>query len=98
MDNAGPRTESERRLLKPPMERSPGFILDHAWGQRFRPERKVVARPNRASDKFDVASERARRQIQSVVDQEAARRHEWALPHIECICEAQSIHKIILFP
>ena len=61
VDNAGTSTESDRGLLEPALERSPWFIFDHAGRKRFWPKRKIVARPNRASDKFDVASERARR-------------------------------------
>src|SRR6266404_7031227 len=96
MDNAGTSTESDRGLLEPALERSSRFIFDHARRQRFRPERKVVADSDRASDKFDVASERARCQIQCVIDQEPPRCHEWALPHIEGVREAESIYKVIL--
>src|SRR5207249_5594327 len=96
MNNARASTKSDPGLLEPALERSPRFIFDHTGCKRFWPKRKIVACPNRASDKFDVASERTRRQNQSIVDQETARRHERALPHIERICEAQSIHKIVL--
>src|SRR5436189_2136856 len=96
MNNARASTEPDPGLLKPALQWSARLIFDHARRERFWSKGKVVARPNRASDKFDVASKRARRQIEGIVDQEAARRHERALPHIERICEAQSIHKIIL--
>src|SRR5882724_2260010 len=96
MNNAGARAECDRRLLKPALQRSAWFILHHTGSKRFRSQRKVITNPDRSADIFDVASERARSQIQCVVDQEPPRRHVGALPHIDGICEAQSIYKIIL--
>src|SRR4030095_1483169 len=96
MDNAGASAKCDRRLLKPALERSARLILHHTGSKRFRSKWKVIAHPDCSTDKFDVASERARRQIQCVVDQEPPRCHEWALPHIEGVREDESIYKEIL--
>jgi hypothetical protein len=95
VNDAGASAECDRRLLEPALQRSPRFVLHHTGSKRFRSKRKIIADPHRSADIFDVASERARGQIQGVIDQESPRRHEGTLPQINGICEAQSIYKVI---
>src|SRR5205814_7992132 len=78
------------------LQRSARLIFHHTGSKRFRSKWKIIANADCSADKFDVASECARCQIQCVVDQEPPRCHEWALPHIEGVREAESIYKVIL--
>src|SRR5881392_2652294 len=96
MNNAAASTERDRGLLEPTLQGSARLVLHHPRREHLRPEGKIVTRSNRAADKFDVASERLRGQIQGIGDDKSTRHHVWAFPHIKRVRKADSVQQIIL--
>src|ERR1035441_54174 len=61
MGDAQERTERERGLLKPVLQRCAISIFHHAGRQRFRSKRQIVTRANSATDKLDITAKRVQR-------------------------------------
>ena len=60
MNNAGTRTKCDRGLAKPALQRCAGrLIFNYTRRERFGSKWKIVTDAHRASDIFDIASERA---------------------------------------
>src|SRR4029450_10980885 len=95
MNNPPARAEGDRGLLEKALQRSARLILHDSRREDFRPEWKIIAHPDRTADKFEVASERLRSQIQGVINKKPARRHIRTLPHIQSVSESDRIYYII---
>ena len=95
MDDSGARTKGERGSLEPASRRRTGQFLTHTRSLHFlRGKRQVVADTNRAPHKIHLTAERAGRDIERVVKDEAAWRDERAFPQIECLSETERADEV----
>ena len=72
-----------------------GLIVNHARCEWLWSKRTIVADAHRASDKFDVATKAARRDVDGVTDKKATWVDVRALTEIECVRESNGVHLIL---
>src|SRR5580765_2796438 len=96
MNNAGARAEGDRGLAKPTLQRcAGGLILNYARGEWLGSEWKIVADTHRAADKFDITCQRARSDVERVINEETARVNIWTLAQIKCVGESDGVYLIV---
>src|ERR1044071_6545753 len=99
MDHPDTRTEGDRGLTEPPLERGASrFIGRYSRRERFGSKWKIITNPHRAADIFDVAAERFRGDIQRIIDQEPAWVHIWTLAKIKGVGKANGVYEVLCRP
>src|SRR5437762_7293558 len=86
--------ESERRLLKPALQRGQCLIFNNSRGQRFRTERQKIRDPAGGADELNVAAEGGGSDIERVIDQQTTWRDQRAFAQIERLREPERICEI----
>src|SRR5207302_5993400 len=76
MNDSGSCAESERGLLKPTLQRRQRLIFNNSGRERFRSKRQKISNPTGAADELNFAAEGSGSDIESVVDQQTARRDQ----------------------
>src|SRR5206468_11455141 len=89
--------ESERRLLKPALQRGQRLIFNNSRGQRFRTERQKIRDPAGAADELNVAAEGGGSDIERGIDQQATRRDQRTFAQVERLKEPERICEIRRF-
>src|SRR4029078_660781 len=96
MNNAGTRPKRDRRLTKPILKTTVDWlIVDHAGREWLWTKRIIVTDAHRASDKFDVATDAARRHVDGVADKKASWINVRVLTKIERVRKSKGIHLIV---
>src|SRR5438094_8624204 len=83
--------ESERRLLKPALQRGQRLIFNNSRGQRLRTERQKIRDPAGGANELNVAAEGGGSDIERGIDQQATRRDQRTFAHVERLKEPERI-------